>query len=561
MFPATLYKMKKRENSTLLPSAQTPSLPIAVNINDGDSSILSPSIRIPTNQPGLAQNANVFDYNYIYIGQFGRYYYITNWVFNGDGTWTAFCHVDVLASWKTDIMASAGYVGRSESFNDPYVQDKFYLAKNNAVTIRDTADTAFHYTPQFGVIVLGVATSTDATLASGTLGGVQYYLMSMAEFTSLMRNLLGIYNSNGVQVFPAWLNKENALFTADTWQSLNNPVEYIISCRYYPGNVFAGLYNTTAEQIVFGGWKAGGLGGHKLTGLAALWPWNSTTSSHYIGEIPISDVGSVGQYNIEYYPRYAPYANYILQTPWGEFELNANEMERIMRRQNPKLYWYMIVNAVTGSATFIVCDTLITTAQAFIPPDRSTVHELIRTEVQLGTDIPLMATFRDDKFMLKAGHGIMNSIFDILGAGLGGAGMGMSMLTGEANISSLGSGMEHAGQSTIQGLKSTADLFFGILDAGAGSQKTAVGNSYADANVTPVINYMTLQQTRYCTVGQAPSMFGKPLKKAVQNLNNYDNRGAFSGYVQMDYTQFEANCTEMERKSVIINLLKGIIIE
>ena len=573
MFPATLYKLSKKENSTLKPSAQTPSLPIAIDINDGDSSILSPSIRIPTNQAGLAQNANVFDYNYIYIGQFSRYYYVNNWMFNGDGTWTADCSVDVLATYKTDIMNSPGYIGRAESTYDPTIQDRFYYGRNEPVTIRDVSNTYFDTAPNDGIIVLGVATATSATMSPSTLGGVQYYALTMVEFCSLVQNLLGIKDAQLNLVNPDWVNQLNSTFKGDVWQSLNNPISYVVSCRFYPGKIFGNTY-TTNEPIVFGGWKAGGAGGKKITNLLNVnYPWQPT-GGVFTGQIKFSAIEDVAPatpigayYDDRHYPPYSPYASYILQTPWGEFPLDANIMADINRkakenspRSTAYLYWNMVINIVTGMGTFIVSDRYDTPSNVLTPSTSLTYtrHELIRTEVKVGTDIPLMMMYTDEKYALNSAAKIGSSFFDIFSAAASALGSYMGGKAGGNQGNALGGVM----QSGVQGIKSTAQLGFDIADACIGTQKTAMGSNIADGNCTVLVSKFIVQQTRYPTVGQSIHMFGRPCKVQVSNLNNFDgNNTPFSGFIQMDYTEFNAVCTDTERASVIQYLIGGIFLE
>lgn len=528
MLAATLYKFSKKENSTAQPTAQTPSLPVSININDGDSSILSPSIRLPSNQSGVPSGSRLFDYNYIYIADFNRYYYVSNWSFNGDGTWTAYCNVDELASWKTDIVASPGYVGRSQSYYDQYIQDRFYPARNTPVTIRDNANTGFTVFANAGTYVLGVSSSkATSTHSNGTLGSVHYYMMTESEFKSLSQSLLGIYNASGVITQPLWMNKSDSTFKADAWQSLNNPIQYVVSCRYYPVLLFDPT--TTTEQIMMGGWLAGGQGGRPMNRLYDEIPAST-------GEIPISNVNQVGEYNADDYPTYAPYANYILQSPWGEFMLDPNIMATILRRETPKLYWKLMINYTNGNGTFVVMDT----PGAFPEMSaRTTRHELVRTEVKVGTDIALVATYQDEKYVMNVGKGLVASIGDIIGAGAG----------------AMGGGAMGAMGAIGSGITSTGNLLFGIADAAIGAEKSAQGSTFTESNNTPVCTQITVQQTRYSTVGRSPEMFGKPYKQAVQNLNG------FSGFVQMDYTQFKANCTDVESKNIIMRLLGGVYIE
>lgn len=532
MLSATFYKFAKKENSTAIPGTSQASLPASIIVNDGDSSILSPSIRVPTDQTGLPSGTRIFDYNYIYIPDFARYYYVDNWSYNADGTWTADCSVDVLASWKSQIQSSAGYVGRcaTAAYVDPYVQDRFYISRNTPVTIRDNANTGLNPSPILGTYVLAVSSAKyPGITAGGNLGCVSYYMMTATDFQSLGQNLLGIFN-NGSWTTPAWQIREDSLFKADNWMSLNSPAEFIVSCRFYPALLFDAT--ATREQIVMGGYQVGGTGGVKIVRLYDETTWN---------EISISDVGSVGQYSPDDYPTYAPYASYILQAPWGEFALDPNIMSTVLRRTTPKLYWKLLYNFVTGMATFVVTDDASQTFPESVA--RSTTHELIRTEIKIGADIPLQAIMQDELHLFKSVSNALSGFFDMgagfvsaLGSGFGG------------NMGGIGSGINQFAQGGINTASS-------VVDAVAGAQKTAYGVTNAEAMCSPVIAQISVQQTRYSTVTQAPAMFGKPSKRPVASLSG------FSGFVQMDYSQFNAECTDTERSRVISFLQGGVYIE
>ena len=62
----------------------------------GESSIINPSFLIEASNPS--------GYNYCYIPSFGRYYFITNITSVRTDIWRIDCSVDVLMSFKTQIL-------------------------------------------------------------------------------------------------------------------------------------------------------------------------------------------------------------------------------------------------------------------------------------------------------------------------------------------------------------------------------------------------------------------------------------------------------------------------
>ena len=76
------------------------------------SSIIAPSILIQSNPIG---------YNYAYIPEFGRYYYIKNITAFRKGAYIVDLKCDVLMSFKDEILEMSGIVSRLTT-GSPYVQ-------------------------------------------------------------------------------------------------------------------------------------------------------------------------------------------------------------------------------------------------------------------------------------------------------------------------------------------------------------------------------------------------------------------------------------------------------
>ena len=536
MLDATFYTFSKRENSTLLPTDSLPHYSMQININDNETSLLSPQIRVR-----FPSNVNLLPYNYVYIPQLFRYYYISDWSYGADGLWTASCTVDALASWKTYIYSSGGYVGRAEEFYDGGIQDISYPPKNEPVTIRNNAQTGFSAVPGFGTIVIGIVTSQPGVNV-GMMGGTRYYLMDRADFLSFVQHLLGFWSDNtqqGTIETVEWLmtTASQQTYQSDWFKSLYTPAEYVISCRYYPVQF---NISSSAQKVplCLGGWTCGGNGGYLANRMYEELPFNTSTGTYFWGEIDISNVSAVGAYSDDDYPTYAPYANYALQTPWGTFELDANLMSIVLKRQNPKIYWKIMLNFATGTGTLVVTDT--NTYQLVDASPVTTKHEFFRQEVQIGVDIPLMAQYQNELRVIGDALKATGSAAQTIG----------SIATGEPF-------------GAMLGLANTA---LGVADTLASTQRYAEGSKVYNGNVTPLITQMTVQQTRYPTVERAPSLFGRPLKRYVAHLNNYVVPGsstpqAFNGFVQMDYSNFNAPCTETERQEIRRYLEGGVHLE
>lgn len=76
-----------------------------------ETSAIDPVISIEKTNP-LAYN-----YNYMYIKDFQRFYFINNIIHIRNKLWEIHAHVDVLYSWMTDIKKSRAVIDRTSSFD------------------------------------------------------------------------------------------------------------------------------------------------------------------------------------------------------------------------------------------------------------------------------------------------------------------------------------------------------------------------------------------------------------------------------------------------------------
>ena len=103
------------------------------NIIDGEvisgtlrtsTSIISPVITFESNSP--------LRYNYAYIGEFRRYYYIKNVTSARNNLWEVQFEIDPLMSFKADICALKVVVDKqsNESNGDEYIDDSSLVTDN-----------------------------------------------------------------------------------------------------------------------------------------------------------------------------------------------------------------------------------------------------------------------------------------------------------------------------------------------------------------------------------------------------------------------------------------------
>jgi len=225
MFNIVLYRFNKRPNSTRVPTSAGTTVPCAMK---SISSVITPIVEIT--DPHMNNEIPLF--NYAYIADFGRYYFIED-VRYDIGVWTLFLRCDVLASYKEDILNSRQYVLRSAVSYNPDLVDTFYntyVDEQNAYAKQSASNDPEEYIPSTdtwqvksryfsgsigdGCFVIGVVGTT--------LTGVNYYLMPSRVFRRFL--------DRGFQMVPSDMTD----VSQGVAQSLYNYLQYVTYCKWFP---------------------------------------------------------------------------------------------------------------------------------------------------------------------------------------------------------------------------------------------------------------------------------------------------------------------------------------
>lgn len=94
------------------------------------SSVIDPEITIE--KSNLAYNG----YNYMYIPDFKRFYFITNVTSVNNKLWKINAHVDVLMSWRNDIRGSKVIIDKSQvmALSNMYLDDGSFVMDTRKYT-------------------------------------------------------------------------------------------------------------------------------------------------------------------------------------------------------------------------------------------------------------------------------------------------------------------------------------------------------------------------------------------------------------------------------------------
>ncbi len=110
MVGITLYKMLDDNNT--IGKTLTDGVDFNIVFKD-NANVGNPRIKLRTDKP-------IHDYNYCYIPNFNRYYFITDTDIKNNSLFDIGLRVDVLESFKDDILDSEGVISRAVDGNKYY---------------------------------------------------------------------------------------------------------------------------------------------------------------------------------------------------------------------------------------------------------------------------------------------------------------------------------------------------------------------------------------------------------------------------------------------------------
>lgn len=208
----TFYTFSKKRNSTAQPTGGTQ----YTGTLTGASGVLNPTVVMDfgNTYPG---------YNYAYITEFKRYYWINEMTSIGGGLWNVSMSVDVLATYKSAIGSAYKYILRSASQFDGSITDMKYPTKAG-FTINTTQAASGWQGMGAGMYVVGVITP------GGDFGSVRMFALDNQDFETLRNNLAPSSYYNGIQDADL---KSLAI-------SVVNPMQYIAWVKYYPFTITQG---------------------------------------------------------------------------------------------------------------------------------------------------------------------------------------------------------------------------------------------------------------------------------------------------------------------------------
>lgn len=218
-----LHATKPRNSTALV--ATEPSTETECLLKE-TTSILNPSFLIQGNETTF-EGKSIPDYNYCYVEEFHRYYFITQVASISSNIWQIDCEVDVLASYRSEIRETKAFIKRAQVGYNSMIPDGV-LTRTDSCAINST-DIAFEPYDANGCYVLSVLGQTE----SAQEGSATYYVLNSAQMNAFMKGL------------------NQPEFWEEIKQSYDNPLDNIASCVWLPMGV-AWCTSTRAPALYLG---------------------------------------------------------------------------------------------------------------------------------------------------------------------------------------------------------------------------------------------------------------------------------------------------------------------
>lgn len=502
------YRFAKHPNSTKIPEAGSAVFSDAWFARSAVD-ILNPVISLAASRPPIS-------YNYAYIPDFGRYYFVKSWELVND-LWFASLTCDVLASWKPAIGNSTLYITR---------------AADTAVTNGDISDAAYptEATPRVshidiaapweasGSYVIGVSCSPPLGLDFGLqVGNTSYFVATPAAMTKLAKTLLS----------DSWTGEAvSGNIDLSTFKAVYNPLQYIQSIMYYPYTV---ANNGFGGAFYCGWYKIMDDSSHKFLGVSSQ--VHTLVKSVALPKHPNAATRGA-------YLNAAPYTEYTLYIPpFGTVTVDATRCA-----DSASLYLAMTVDQITGIAEMcIYTDSSMTSLL-------SCVHGQVGIPVQLNQiSLDHAAEALNNRMIFY------NTVGGALGVagGIASAGAGIFQLAGGAGGSgTVAGGIGAAVGAAISTQKALDTGIYNGLKLSAAKQDSAGSTGSFLYLVRP----WRLDCAFQIPVTEDLEHHGRPVF-AMHKISN------LSGYIEVQDGDVECTALDAEREYIKSALEAGIFYE
>lgn len=391
----------KARNSTRVPSATEGHITETICYLKDPTSIIKPTLIIQ-GADSTFEGKQFPDYNYCYIADFHRYYFITNITSISALVWQIDCEVDVLATYRSEILGTKAFVMFAESSHNSMIPDERLPRTDKSAT--SVLKVKFDAYSRAGIFILNTAGKDG----NGMNGYTQSYALGAGQLAAF----------------------SNKLNSQDWWEEiknqLTNPSEAVVSCIWLP--IDGSLINTTPKSIMLG-YNDSGVTGNLLNKTYVEGSFSIAIPLHYK-----SVSGSYADYrNCE------PYSTCTIFLPGvGNCQI---PLVRVLKNGSkiPSLVVKYCIDVTTGEVTYSIHDPdepdgiILTANGSFgvnIPVSSTAANNLgvlTGAGIAIGSAVALVAT---------GGTASLLTSFGLAGGMMSGyASMGVSALQSTTSVS------------------------------------------------------------------------------------------------------------------------------
>lgn len=175
------YYLHKRQNSTKKPADNSQLASYSINLKD-NTSFLNPTIEVY-----LPNYDTPFGWNYAFISQFAKYYYIKDYRWSTSGYWEIDLTLDVLASHIAAIRAGTYFIKYAETAFNKWIIDTRVQQLTSCTTHITSGDNRIFDLDNMTDRNILFFISEDSNLSSG--GALQAFLITQSDLKDVCQSL------------------------------------------------------------------------------------------------------------------------------------------------------------------------------------------------------------------------------------------------------------------------------------------------------------------------------------------------------------------------------------